>query len=258
MKKLLLLLCLLSSPLYAGVSYTMKVEDPSMPAQVVKGYVDSNGFKTDIEVPASTSVIFRKDKGLLWILNHADKTYMEMTPAQLTAMTSQMDTMMKQMEEQMKNMPPEARAQVEEMMKNKEPAKKVPVETTYKKIGSETIGAWAVDHYEGIQGATKIKEVWVATWDKLGITRGDMAVLESYGEFFKDFMKNTDSNDDFADSKKMFDTLGGFPIKTVTFEKGSAPSTSLVQDIKKENLDPNLFNLPAGYTKQASPMMQAQ
>src|SRR5581483_10007160 len=135
------------------------------------------------------AIIFDGAKQTLWIVNEARKTYSEMTKADVDRLGGQMSAMMAQMQEQMKNMPPEQRARMEAMMRGRgAPGAGAAPKTTYKKIGSDTVGKWKCDKYEGYQGDKKVSELCTVEPSVLGFTAADFQVTKELAQFFGSMM----------------------------------------------------------------------
>ena len=88
------------------------------------------------------------------------KSYTEMSKADMEKMSAQMSGAMAQMQEQMKNMPPEARKRMEAAMQGRGvPGGAAAAPTEYKKVGTDKVGKWTCDKYEGTRGGEKVSEL---------------------------------------------------------------------------------------------------
>jgi hypothetical protein len=200
-------------------------------------------------------VIFRGDKNVFWSINPDEKSYFEMTQADIQKMKGQMEKARQQMMEQMKNMPAEQRKMMEEMMPSNMRTTET-VKTTYtKKSSGIKVGKWSCTHFEGFKNGVKSDEIWVADWGQIGLTKSDLGVLQKMGAFFKALSQETDEFFEFGtDEWEKQIGMSGAPMRSINYFKGQKSSQTEVKDVIKQNLNAALFDLPAGYSKEESPM----
>jgi hypothetical protein len=109
----------LGSPMAAGAGILV-TERTITGTTAQTGRVQIEGSRMRVESlgtegPRQTT-IFDGGRQVLWIVNDDQKTYREMTKADMDRVGGQMAGAMAQRQEQMKNMPPEQRAMMEKMM----------------------------------------------------------------------------------------------------------------------------------------------
>lgn len=216
--------------------------------------VDSEGAN------AHTSIIFRKEKSLMWIIDHSKKSYQEMTKADFekmgNAMKEAMNQMQKQMAAQLDKMPPAQRAEVEKMMKsgiNQMPQAKTQVAKEIKKTGAtQKVGDWTCEIYEMISDGKKDQTLCVANWNQLSATRDDFQAFESMADFFSDMAGGM--GEAVGQSQKIMKDLmdKGIPVKQ-SFEGEGGSFVQEVSKIEKKSIEVSLFELPPGYTKESIP-----
>ncbi len=198
-------------------------------------------------------IIFDGAKQTLFIVDDARKTYAEMTKADVDRVGDQMSAAMAQMQEQMKNMPPEQRAQIEAMMRGRGMpggAASAP-KTAYKKVGTDTVGKWTCDKYEGYQDEKKVSELCTVDPKTLGFTAADFQVTKQLAEFFGKLMPQG-AERIFAIGTPEQQGYSGIPVRT-TLITGDQRTTSELVDVKRETFPPSTFEVPAGYTKESGP-----
>jgi hypothetical protein len=106
------------------------------------------------------------------------------------------------------------------------------------------VNGWACDYYKGIFDKALYEEVWVANWKTVGLEPSDFSVLDGMAGFFKGFAGDLMP---LADKKvEGGGTINGLPIKLVLFEDGNKFMKKEVKEIRKEDFDPSLFELPEG------------
>jgi hypothetical protein len=193
-------------------------------------------------------LIYRGDKGLLWIVNEKEKTYSEMTRQDIENMAKKMNDAMKKMQEQMASLPPDQRAMMEKMMGSM-PGMGGPKQIRFKKIGAGKVGAWACDKYEVVGDGKKMLEACQAAPKTLGIDEAEVNAMRDLAKPFEQFARNMEGLAPLL----MQDAPTGFPVRTVSFQDGKAVSESVVKEAKNSALAASLFEIPKGLTKQAMP-----
>jgi hypothetical protein len=179
------------------------------------------------------------------------KTYSEMTRADVDRLSGQMSGAMAQMQEQMKNMPPEARARVEEMMKGRglATAAASSASTEYKKIGTDRVGKWTCDKYEGTRNGEKVSEVCTVAPTALGFSPADFEVTKQMAEFFSKLMPQG-AEQMFRIGASTPTHFAGVPVRSITFRNGAADGVSEITDVSRQSFPDSTFAVPAGYQKR--------
>lgn len=220
------------------------------------GKVETNQVQLDKDHMRAQSgekqtVVFDNTKQVLWMVNDQTKTYREMTKADVDRMGGQMSEAMAQMQERMKNMPPEQRARIEEMMKGRGMgmAGGAAGKTEYKKVGSDKVGKWTCDKYEGTRNGEKVSELCTVEPSALGLTPADLAVTREMANFFKSMMpQNADRI--FAIGSAEAQGYSGVPVRRVSFSNGKAQDVHELVSITRQPFPASTWEVPAGYEKQ--------
>lgn len=194
--------------------------------------------------------IVRLDKEMFITIDPKEKTYSEMTFAEMEGMmkkaSGKMDAKMAEMQKQLAGMPEEQRKMVEQMMGNKMgmgAAKdaKVNVKNTGDK---KTISGFSCTKVVVTQDDKDVMTLWV-TKDVSGFE----AMRKDWEEFSKRMMAmNPMGGKGLGEAFKKVD---GFPIQT---EMGQG-MTSTVTKIEKKTASASEFEVPAGYKKVKANMM---
>ena len=215
---------------------------------MTKMYAMPKMFKTT-ESDEGDAVIVRLDKELIYQINAKEKTYSEMTFAELEVMMKKMggkmDDAMAQMQEKMKDMPEEQRKMMEQMMGGRMPGKK-DAKVDVKNTGeTKTISGFSCTKYVVSQDGKEAMTLWATKEVKdFGALRKD------WEEFSKRIMAmNPMGMKGLAEGMKKVD---GFPIQT---EMGQG-ITTLVTKVEKRSTPASEFTVPAGYKKVGSKMME--
>lgn len=219
---------------------------PMQPPKVTENekiFYKSGKFKTS-NLTTGKDMIFRFDKELAWTVDQKDKSYTEITFAQ---MQEGMDKMKSAMKEQMKDMSPEQRQMMEKMMgksigkmfSGDEPAIEMSVKRTGKK---KTILGYNCELVYLNLNDEPMMEMWIT--DKLSMGNDFLEVYEKMG-----FMKGKLSDE----AKK----INGIPLATKMTKDlgmGKMESETEVTKVVKTSVADNEFVVPKGYVKKESGM----
>jgi len=219
---------------------------PMQPKEVTENekiFYKPGKFKS-MNLTTEKTMIYRFDKELMWTIDHTDKSYTEVTFAQMQEGMEKMRTAMKQ---EMKDISPEERQMMEKVMGKKlgkmfggdEPA----LEVTVKRTGKtrKVIGYNCEQIFLNLN-EEPMMEMWIT--DKYSMGNDFLEVYQKMG-----FMKGKLSED----AKK----IKGIPLATkMTFDMGMGKmeSDSEVTKIVKTSVSDNEFEVPKGYKKKASGM----
>ncbi len=201
-------------------------------------------------------VIFDGTKQTMYIIDDTKKTYSEITKDDLDRLAAQMQQMQSQMQGAMANLTPEQRAQIEGMMRGRG-ARGMPgmaagavAKPTYKKTGTDKVGKWTCDKYEGYEGERKTSEVCTVAPGALGLTESDFAVSKDFAKFFSTIVPQASSQ---IFSLGTLEDRGfvGFPIRSIEYAAdGSVSGTHELSDVTHQNIPDATFAPPSGYAKQ--------
>ena len=249
-----LVAAIVSASAQAGIILKSQSEVHGPEAMTTRTTLYLDKGKMRMEINDSTGekeiVIFRRDKQVFWAIDPHKGTYTEITKAQLKQMKRQMDDYRRQMEEAMKNMPPEQRAMMEQMMKDQMAAAPPPEpEIEYRRAGGGMVGRWFCTRYEGLSNAIKVEEVWVAPFSKLGISSLDLEVLKEMSSFFEEISPNSGSSL-MKDTERWETVFKGFPVKTVSYERGKVVYEDQLVDVQRRSLPQTLFEVPLGMKRE--------
>ena len=215
--------------------------------RIAKSYYMPKMFK-EIHNGSDESSIFRLDKQLIITVNNKDKTYSEMTFAELEGMmkktVGQLDEKMAEMRDKLKDMPEEQRKMVEQMIGDKMPGKNKEVKVEVTATGEKkTISGYACEEYVIKQNGKDLMTLW---------TSKDVKAFDEMRKDFEEFKSRMAvltpmAGKGLAEGMK---NLKGFPIQTLL----SMGLTSIVTKIEKRSTPPSEFEVPPGYKKVKSKM----
>jgi hypothetical protein len=196
--------------------------------------------------------VFDGTKQVLSIVNLDKKSYSEITKEEVDRLAGQMNDMMAQMQAQMANVPPAQRAQIEAMMKGRMGGPAQAPKTEYRKTGTDTVGKWACDKYEGYENNQKTVELCTVDPKALGFGLSDFEVTQQLAAFFGKLVPGA-AQAMFQMGKMDDQGFSGIPVKRQTF--GARPTTSELQDVTRQSFPDSTFAVPSGFAKEASPFV---
>jgi len=243
--------CFAASPLFAADGVLI-VEKTTTGGSTKTNQIQIEKERMRAESDTQT-VVFDGTKQVLWLINDGRKSYSEMTKADVDRMGGQLNDAMAKMQEQLKNLPPEQRAQIEAMMKGRgmpmAGGAQAP-KTEYRKTGTDKVGAWACDKYEGTRGGQKVTELCTVDPKVLGFAMSDFQVSKQLMEFFSKIVPQG-ADRMFAIGTPEEQGFSGVPVRRIAFSNGQQQSVSEVTQATRQNFPASTFELPAGYQKEA-------
>src|SRR5579859_4645557 len=244
-------LCLFFTSTYAanGLVISMKTTKGTSTA-TNQIQLDANHMRAEMagRSDAQNAFVFDGVKQAMYIIDDSKKTYTEITKEDLDRMAAQMQGMMA-------SIPPEQRAQVEAMMRARGgrgmPGMGAPAaKPTFKKTGTDKVGKWTCDKYEGYEGDRKTSEVCTVAPSALGLSDADFAVTKQFAKFFSGIMPQM-SERVFSIGSLEDRGFAGVPVRTISYgADGSVSSTTELTDISHQNVPDSAFAPPSGYAKQ--------
>ena len=175
-------------------------------------------------------VLFDGARQVMDIVDVERKTYIEMTKADVERMATQMQGAMAMMQQQMATLPPAQRAQMEAMMRGRGMPGAAPVaKTEYKRNGTDHVGRWTCDKYDGYQNGEKTSELCTVAPTALGFGLTDLDVSRQLAEFYSKLVPQ--QADQIISVGRIEDQgFAGFPVRRV-FKIGAEPATMEVTDV---------------------------
>jgi hypothetical protein len=248
-------LCLLARPLLAadGILIVEKTTSGTTTA-TNQVQIEKTRMRAESARPDGGKQIMLFDGGaqVMRMIDTDKKTYTEMTKADVDRMGAQLAGAMAQMQEQMKNMPPAARAQMEAMMKGRGMAPGATAKTEYRKAGTDKVGKWTCDKYDGYVEGQKTSEICTVDPKTLGFAVTDFQVTQQLGEFFKTLMPGGNADQMFTLGKNDPQGFSGVPIRR-TYAVAGRQTTIELTDVSRQTFPDSTFAVPAGFEKKAFP-----
>ena len=200
------------------------------------------------------SVVFDAIREEFRFIDHNKKEYYvfdKQTLIQLKDQIKMMAMMMRQFADQMseeqrkkldKIMNPNSNASMEFKASNK----------------TQKVSRWKTTKYEGYTDGAKITEMYIATFESIGIDKERFTAMQKMMSFFKQNLNEITallptggsfSQIGFDESSPVF--KDGIPVKTISYNNGTPKDENIVNSISSENIAETLFNIPQGYIQRS-------
>ena len=222
--------------------------------------IDNDRMAVDIQGERGCqTVVFLGSTQVFQMIDHEKQNYREMSQQDMEQIGSQMNDAMAKLQEQLKNMPPAQRQMMEKMMKGKmgQIMGQTAEKTVYTAAGAEKAGQWDCARYDGTRGGEKVSEVCAVEFGDLGIQASDFAVMQKMAEFFTKIMPEGLKDNFTVGSDRWQEEQGfpGVPVSRTTFRGGKAEQRTTVKSVTRAEFEDAMFEVPAGYKKEALPNM---
>ena len=191
-------------------------------------------------------VVFDATAQVVRMISPARKTYRELTKADIDRLGGQMAGARAQMQ----NLPPEQRERIEAMMRGRGVAGAALAKIEYRKSGTDKVGKWTCDKYDGYRGDQKVSELCTVNPAVLGLTAADFDISKQAAKFFAQSAPQ--------DADQMFSIGGteqgfsGIPVRSVV-SVGQNQITTEVTDVSRKTFSDDSYAVPAGFQKQEFP-----
>ena len=189
-------------------------------------------------------MIFDGTKQVMTTIDPEKKTYTEITQADVDKIADQMSAMMTQLPKQMENLPPAARAQLEAAMKGRGAAGP---KVVFKKTGTDTVGKWKCDKYEGFEGEKKVSEVCTVDPKALGFALTDFDVTKQMAAFLKKMAPQATSQM-FSIGTPEVQGYSGVPVRHMMMI-GDRTITTEISEVSRQSFPDSAFQVPTGFQK---------
>jgi len=150
-------------------------------------------------------------------------------------------------------MPPEQRAKMEAMMARiggAMPGAAAPAKPDFRRAGTDKVGKWTCDKYEGFRNDVKVIDVCTVDPKTLGLTAADFEISKQVSSFFRTLLPQIE-NQIVGIATLETQGFAGIPVRRITYNAGKVASTSEVTDVRRENFAASSYEVPAGFQKQA-------
>ena len=247
-RALLVLVAAWPLPALGGVLIVEKTTGTDSP-QTHRIQIDRDWMRMEHGMSGEKHVfLFDGLKETVWIVNADRKTYTEMTKADVDRLGAQMSEAVAKLQETLKNVPPQHRAMMEAMLKGQGAGGTVQ-RTVYRKAGTDMVGPWTCDKYDGYLNDQKTSELCTVDPAALGFVPADFEVSRKLAEFFKKLVPQNADNL-FSLGKPEEQGFAGVPVRRV-FYVGRRQTVTETVELSRQAFPPSTWEIPPGLTKKA-------
>lgn len=199
---------------------------------------EKEGEEQGKEARGRWRIDFCLEKETMWAINLLDKSGWEITRSDMERMRE----LMAQFRKQLEQLPPAQRAMMESHMERQMPLDvSEEVEPRYELVSGEGfVEPWTTSHYRILSADEGVKtgEIWIASWEELGIEESDFESLTEFASFL----------DLVSDEVEIYLPLShghqGFPVKAVSSRAGEEKAEFRAGEVTRRHFEDQLFELP--------------
>lgn len=224
-----------------GMYWESTMTGGQTPAATSQNFYMPRMFKVVQKGEGENILLFRLDREKIYLLNPANKTYQEMTFAeveqQMKQMSAMMDQQMAELEKQMESMSPEERKMLEQQMGGLMKPKTSGAKPEIVKTGeTKKVAGMAASKYVVRRDGKDVIAIWAAPEVK------DWAGMRTdFLQFAKRMGSLSRITEGMSDA---YNKIDGFPVLT---EIGGMTNT--VTKVERKSTPASAFDVPAGYKK---------
>lgn len=235
--------------MYKTIAIALLLASGAAAGDVTMKYSDGTAFylsdKHAAMGDATAQVVFERGSDTFIMINHDERTWMEVSEDFGNDVRSAID---QQMQEMLAQLPPEQREMVKRQMQNMpqmmggmgmEPPK-LTVEKTGK---TDTVAGYKCAEATVRYGRLHEDQVCIATMDELGLKKSDFAALASA---MASMSRMAGMGRDGQESAPDLDEMGGIPIRS---SSGRGQGGHELVALTRDKVDAARFEVPQGYRK---------
>jgi hypothetical protein len=241
-----------------GVLLVQRVDDgANTTASSSQVQMEPNRIRTEVHDGDGRRqvVIFNGATEVLYVIDPAAQTYMEVTRADAEKMGALMSGAMAALQQQLASMPPAQREMMEQKLGAMMGGAVSVARPEYKKVGTSQALGHSCDRYDGYTSGKKTSEICTIAPETLGFSLGDFAVLGKISDFVRRILPQMGDQIVGVGTPEL--GYSGVPVRTATTDPRSGRTVTLqVTEARRATFDDAIFQVPAGYKKTALPIGQ--
>ncbi len=229
------------------------------PAKPMTMYLAEDRMRMSLD---KMDFIYRGDLGKVWVLQPAEHSYFEVTPASMGDMADKVSQLRAQMKSKLAALPEAQRKQIEDMMaKNglNQDGSAAPApapQISYEKAGdARKVGDWNCLPYKILTQSKISSELCVARLADLGLAKDDLKAFVSFNAFMQKLrsamgaVRQPGISIDF-DGLTKATGFEGFPVQTTTTLASGKTMVGTVKSIAHQDAPAGAFEIPSGFSKR--------
>ncbi len=217
--------------------------------------LDGDRLRVDLERQRE-SLVYQKDKKLLWSIDHDERTYSEIDQQTALETLESAKSAEARLRTGAASLPPEARAAAEQLLERAlgTPEQQAPkLELRETKL-RDTVRGVPCRERELLQDGALIARICEARYEDAGVTRAALAPVFELAQLAKQAspLFPASSRSGAVAALDLLTRLEGFPMRVLSYEAGELTHVAQVVELAKKPAPPELFQLPAGYQRGLS------
>jgi hypothetical protein len=219
----------------AGAGTEVETETRKASGEVSPGYALFDGRRVRVDTSSGRrAFIYRGDEGLIWLVDHKNKTYLQVARPSATGLAAAARS---QLDE-------EQRAAVD-VAAGVDP--KLEIRDT--ETRSAVTGV-PCDELQIYQGGRRVADLCRASYSDAGVSRESFAGVGEVQELVQGALAAFLGNDDRSEALAALESFGrlkGVPMRVRAYGSDGLESETVVTKIKRKALPNSAFELPQGY-----------
>lgn len=218
-------------------------------------HVDGARLRVDTD-GGKTSVVYLADRRLVWLLDHEDRSYIEVDQKTTESLARKLGHLNQELRTRIHDLPAKHRAAAERLLNKtlgpgaKVAAPKVVVVPTGK---SEVIEGRACRGFDILRGGQRVADVCQAGFADVGVGPETLSALRDLAGFLRNSIASLapeSLRSQGLDALDSFDRLEGVPLRVRAYEDGKAVRQSRVTELASRDFPETDFAVPGDYQKQ--------
>jgi hypothetical protein len=240
---------------HAGITMTLQ-RGAGTPSTL---YIEGPHLRVDnaIKDERASAVILDAAGKRFVMLDERNKTYTELTEADMKRMRGQMEAARAQMQERLKTLPPAERKRMEAAMAGMGapatgPAK--PVELKFERLGAKkTVNGFACEMYRVLRDGAPHEEDCISPWSAGVVQKSDFAGLRKFAQEMSKNFGGAAAGSGQIDLDAM-EKYPGIPISRIPLQPGGVKGEEeQIKSVKRGAIPDATFAVPAGFKKTELP-----
>lgn len=240
-------------------SLSLALASSAVMADATLVYVDETGQRQHsyvaqgqlrVDASASQYMLFDLASETLQMVDVGKKSYTEMDGPSLRNLAEKLSGVQAQLETAMAGMEPEQRAQLE-ALGIKMPSQ--PPSVSLRSSGRvQTVNDWRCREQQVLEADKVIGDFCLAEEGALGMSKADVATMLGVQRFAREISRSVGKS--FAGARVMesWKATDKVPVRMRFYDRGRQQVRTL-ESISSGTLDPALFRVPAGFTRESLP-----
>jgi len=246
-----LLLCAPAAP--AATSFSTETHEAADAAgQRHRARLIADGSRLRLDLDPGSSVIFRADRGVLWLLDHEQRTYLEIEEGSARALAQRLHAANAEMRTRLQTLPEQPRSQTERLLDGVlGPEKPSPPEVGVRATGQrEQVAGIACEGFEVTRNGEKVADVCRASFAEAGVPRERLAAVRQMAAFLRESaaaLAPESLRRGGLEALSSFPQLDGVPLRVRAYRNGHLQMETRVTRVEERPARDEDFELPASY-----------